>query len=122
MGPEDQSKRKKEPKISLSSHARNKNLRPLFNANIPPIKEQYDLRKSLLTLGMVFSQSILLSLFSQTFSETNPKTFNLIRKSEEKGLFSKICLLPIFRLTFFSIDSMHSKVKKGPPYRECQKK
>ena len=45
-----------------------------------------------------------------------------MRKSEEKGLIPKSCLLPILRLTSFSIDSMQSKVKKGPPYRECRKK
>ena len=61
-----------------TSNARNKNLRPLFNTNIPPISGKYGLRNHFWSLESGF----------------------LMRKREENDFFSKICNNSILRFTY----------------------
>ena len=73
-----------------TSNARNKNLRPLFNTNIPPISGKYGLRNHFWSLESGF----------------------LMRKREENDFFSKSAKLPILSFWILNVHIIICQFQK----------
>ena len=73
-----------------TSNARNKNLRPLFNTNIPPISGKYGLRNHFWSLESGF----------------------LMRKREENDFFSKTAQLPILSFWILNVHIIICQFQK----------
>ena len=73
-----------------TSNARNKNLRPLFNTNIPPISGKYGLRNHFWSLESGF----------------------LMRKREENDFFSKSAYFPILSFWILNVHIIICQFQK----------